>query len=381
MQVLDGSGAIFRIGAEQLSPIAVEIPAFSRAEIAQIVLASQVADARAAVLRQIASMIVVIPFDLSAAPYINRTPQRCALIVPHQGTWYTIAFNGFCTREEISSLGHGSQMIRTLTFCASVYDAAQGKYTGISPGGPADPPGPWLPPGPDPRDPYIPPPFVPPTQAEVAGWWKLLETSGTTAYDSSGNGNHLAVTSPTWSNGLVANGTGGGIASGGVNYNIRAGPISYCAWFSPGMKTRVNPSYFVYPFPHNVMSADIPGSGGPGWGANVWNAPDSGAYLKADWSVYNADRPDLVSIGVMRHYCLTFGGGSGTIYVDGISIATGPLGDTSNTNIIRLNHHNNDSAYGNNRFACGTLRDARIYKSILTQSQILQIVAMGPAKS
>lgn len=164
MEVLTGSGAIFRIGAEQLSPIAVEIPAFSRAEIAQIVLASQVADARAAVLRQIASMIVVIPFDLSAAPYINRTPQRCALIVPHQGTWYTIAFNGFCTREEISSLGHGSQMIRTLTFCASVYDAAQGKYTGISPGGPADPPGPWLPPGPDPRDPYIPPP--PPSWTE-----------------------------------------------------------------------------------------------------------------------------------------------------------------------------------------------------------------------
>jgi hypothetical protein len=147
------------------------------------------------------------------------------------------------------------------------------------------------------------------------------------------------------------------------------------------MKTRVDPSNIVYPFPHNVMSSDIPGYGGPGWGANVWNSPDSGSYLKADWSVYNADRPDLVSIGAMRHYCMTFGGGSGSIYVDGISIATGSLSASANANIIRLNHHNNDTGYGNNRFACGTLRDARIYKSILTQAQILQIVAMGPAKS
>ena len=48
----------------------------------------------------------------------------------------------------------------------------------------------------------------------LVGWWKFDETSGTVAYDSSGNGNHGTLTNgPTWTDGKI----GGAINFDGIN--------------------------------------------------------------------------------------------------------------------------------------------------------------------
>jgi hypothetical protein len=48
----------------------------------------------------------------------------------------------------------------------------------------------------------------------LVGWWKFDETSGTVAYDSSGNGNHGNLTNgPTWVSGKI----GGALSFDGVN--------------------------------------------------------------------------------------------------------------------------------------------------------------------
>ncbi|KPK37787.1 MAG: hypothetical protein AMJ65_13795, partial [Phycisphaerae bacterium SG8_4] len=41
-------------------------------------------------------------------------------------------------------------------------------------------------------------------RAELIGWWKFDEASGTTAYDSSGNGNHgTLIGNPQWVAGKI----------------------------------------------------------------------------------------------------------------------------------------------------------------------------------
>ena len=56
----------------------------------------------------------------------------------------------------------------------------------------------------------------------LVGWWKFDETSGTVAYDSSGNGNHGTLTNgPTWTDGKI----GGALSFDGENDYVNLGNV------------------------------------------------------------------------------------------------------------------------------------------------------------
>src|SRR5262249_27167209 len=56
----------------------------------------------------------------------------------------------------------------------------------------------------------------------LMGWWKLDDASGTTALDSSGNGNNGTLSGGTWTTGQV----GGALNLNGVNQSVQAASTS-----------------------------------------------------------------------------------------------------------------------------------------------------------
>jgi hypothetical protein len=221
----------------------------------------------------------------------------------------------------------------------------------------------------------------PPGPADV-GWWKLNETSGVVAADSSGGGHPAAVTAPTWNSGLVADGTGNGLAAVTLPISLRTPPNSFSCWFTPATRTDAGVSGGPYsPWPPNVISNDVFGLGGVGIGANVWSNAGGGGTVVVG-SVANPVPGLLLVAGHQYHLAVTYGLASTNVYVDSVMVATaGPIGYYSGgpTSLFRMNYHNEDPAYSTARFAKGTLRDVRVYSSELTAAQVAALFAVGPA--
>lgn len=219
---------------------------------------------------------------------------------------------------------------------------------------------------------------APPAPADV-GWWKLNETSGTVAADSSGNNRHATVTGPSWNDGLTSDGTGNGIAVATVGVNIRTQPVSYSLWFTP--VTRSNQSSgLVQPFPPNVLSNDIFGLGGIGIGINVRDTYGGNNTVIAAY-FYNSELPAYISSGVRRHFAVVGDATSSKLYIDGnlISTSSSLQNFASSSGTLRFNYTNEDTNYQQNRFSKGTLRDVRVYKRALTAGEVQNTFLQGPA--
>lgn len=222
---------------------------------------------------------------------------------------------------------------------------------------------------------------VPPDPTDLA-WWKLNETSGTVAYDSTGNNRHATVTSPTWSDGLVGNGLGQGIAMFQPLYNMRTQPITMSGWFTPTVRNRVYGTPYYSPFPPNVLSNDNYGGAGIGIGFNVWtNGASPGNYM-IDPLLGNISGVTIVA-GTRYFFATIYGPTETTVYLNGAVVATyGVLnlsGGSGIVNEFRLNYHNGDTSYQTNRFAAGTLRDVRLYRRTLSPQDIQTLYTNGPA--
>jgi hypothetical protein len=205
----------------------------------------------------------------------------------------------------------------------------------------------------------------------LVGWWKLDETSGTTAADSSGNGNTGTVNGPaTW----VAGQLGGGLQLSGTNNYVECGngaslnmraQVTLSAWIKPTTAGNGQHQHYVtkgdtcYALKHNT---------GNYMEFNVYD----GAWYTASGPAVNA----ATFNNVWHHVAGTYDGTTLKIYVDGVLQPTtathvGQIGASSTS--VTLGRDNTN----NGRYFTGIIDDARIYNRALSDVEILKVMAGG----
>ncbi len=217
-------------------------------------------------------------------------------------------------------------------------------------------------------------------------WYKLDETSGNVAHDSTANHYDVTLANVTWDMGANFVLPGGGADSGGstnVAAGLRQAPVSFTAWLAPASRSdETSNMHAIQPYPPNAVSGDVAGQFGFGIGLNVWTDGTQGSALAAEnvgYQFSNGGSP--FTAGVEYFVAAAIDTATATLYVDGQVIGTanttapGPSGTTP----LRLGYHNEDTGYGTKRFYSGRMRDVRVYKRVLTGAEIAALYATGPA--
>ncbi len=197
----------------------------------------------------------------------------------------------------------------------------------------------------------------------LAGYWKLDDGSGTSATDSSTNGNTGTLTNgPTWTTGQI----GGAVNFDGTNDYISLPSTinvstlgAWSAWFktsSSGNNEIIGKDKFNGPTNSNHRVALISGQVVFYDGTN-----DVAAYTLTSPSTYND--------GNWHHMTATWGMGA-KLYVDGVVVAssTSNAADNSGT-YISIGRNNNE---GNTPtwYFNGQIDEARIYNRVLSSDEV-----------
>ena len=201
--------------------------------------------------------------------------------------------------------------------------------------------------------------------AQLVAWWRFDDGSGTTALDSSGNGNDGTLSGgATWVDGQLGgaiqfNGTNSYVAAPHIPFNDQSFTITM--WINPVLYTAQQVVFGQVQTGSANLSmhfriggpggtAPVPGAVRMGFYSNDLNAP-GGLILDNNW------------------YHLTFwydvAGPTRRIYIDGVQVAedTGApyQGTTGETRIGQWN---------NNQWFQGIIDDVQIYANALTEAQI-----------
>jgi len=196
---------------------------------------------------------------------------------------------------------------------------------------------------------------------DLLGHWRLDETSGTTAFDASGNGNDgTLMGDPQWVPGklggaLEFDGSGDYIDCGdGANFNIPVN-ITIACWIK------------VNAFDKTWQAIVTSGDGS-------WRVHRSSSSNNIAWGSSGLSPTDLtgttdVSTGDWFHITAVYNGAQKLLYIDGnldaSSDSTGNINDSS----YKVNIGENNQATG--RHFDGLIDDVRIYKRALTDVEIL----------
>jgi hypothetical protein len=216
-------------------------------------------------------------------------------------------------------------------------------------------------------------------------WYRLDETSGTTAHDSSPN--HYDITDlygVAWEGG--ANFDGSTVCGRTiVSQSFRVAPVTMSVWITALSRgDEMSNSHALTPYPPNAFSGDSPGRGGFGVGLNVWTdgVPGGGLALETGAGAAIAFHT-LGGYGAGTEYfvALVIGPAQANLYVNGALSGTVaanlPLGAAPAP--LHLGCTNDDTNYNTKRFFRGRVRDARIYTRLLGTGEIAQLYAAGPA--
>jgi hypothetical protein len=232
---------------------------------------------------------------------------------------------------------------------------------------PSAPPPPSSPPSPTPSPPSLPDHLVFAVQPSdtVAGfalpttglyrYYKLDETSGTVAHDSSGNGvDGTLVNGPTWTTGIV----GGGLSFNGVDQYVNAGTIPALALSDS----------FTWAFWANLRT-----TAGDLIGNRTGGAGGVGAFIKFTQQNFqfwtNGTTPYVnytVPLGAWYHLCVVKNGPSLTYYSDGQVVATGTAEADMGWNPFYLG---GDIFWGP-EMADETLDEVRLYTRALSATEV-----------
>jgi autotransporter-associated beta strand protein len=198
---------------------------------------------------------------------------------------------------------------------------------------------------------------APPLSASLLAWYKLDETSGTDAADSSGNNNTATLyNGPVW-------GTVGGqpaLTFDGADDYVQTpvpsgGTRTLSAWIRP--HTAMNSSLI-----YSVFDSDVPGAYGTGWG--VANGQIRVILEDQFW-----DTGISVTLNQWQHGTLAFDATQARFYTNGVLAATlnyfqGSVGTTA---------YKIGRSHANPLTFDGDLRDARIYNRALYGGEVQQI--------
>lgn len=223
----------------------------------------------------------------------------------------------------------------------------------------------------------------------LVAWYKLDETSGTAAADSSGNGRNATVAgTASWNSGDGFTFAGGANGSGNaitLPNNLLSGLDDVSVDFDVKVDPTLTGNYFMFnlgnvaPFPNGTGYLFVTGKDG--------NGAYRGTMATGGFATeQSASRAGGLSTGVWKHVTLTIDGGTpespGTskLYEDGVLVATnsnitakpsqiGEPDGTSNRNFIGR------SAYTADRSFKGTIRDFRIYDRALDEADAATLSA------
>jgi len=203
--------------------------------------------------------------------------------------------------------------------------------------------------------------------AGLVAHWKLDEGSGTTAYDSSGQGNDgTLIGDPQWVAGLLD----GALEFDGIDDYVDFGnppdlpagrsARSMCGW---GKTNTVAAGWrwiaaYGSAATSQAMFIGITGDDlfGGGYGDDIQNN-------------------DFWEVGVWHHICLTYDGTTARLYADGIEVASGAKNWDLVLNRAHIGRQVNDAV----EFWDGAVDDVRIYDYALSSAEIKELAAIPKA--
>jgi len=192
------------------------------------------------------------------------------------------------------------------------------------------------------------------TKAELVGWWRFDEGSGTVAYDTSGNGNDGTFNgNPQWVSGFI----GGALEFDGVDDYVAIGDLDLTGSFTltfwmrpsllPGEWHSVVMKEYDYGFEFDGTNLlGRVGNGAGGWGATVSTTISTPA--------------------IWYHAALTWNGSDLEIFIDASSVGQNTGTHVSNNNPLLFGSWNTSSEFFN-----GTIDDVRIYDHVLSGVEVL----------
>ena len=202
---------------------------------------------------------------------------------------------------------------------------------------------------------------------DLAAYWKFDEGSGTTAFDSSGNGNDgIFVGDPKWVPGKL----GGALEFNGDDYlNCGNGQslqiqdaITIAFWFKVDAFQTTWEAFMA----KGDNSYRTSRGGGDG---NATHMGISGTSVGGGNGWFNGNV--IVTGGEWHHMAATYDGAEGRIYIDGVLDVTSP--GTGQINISDYNFYIGENAQATGRFLHGILDDVRIYNQALSATDISRI--------
>ena len=209
---------------------------------------------------------------------------------------------------------------------------------------------------------------------DLVGHWTFDEGSGTTAFDSSGNGNDgIFNGDPQWVPGKL----GGALEFNGDDYldcgndpslEIRDA-ITITFWFQ--VEAFENSWEAFLSKGDSAYRASRGGGSGDGTHLGI---SGTGAGGGNGW--FNG--PTIITGGDWHHFAGTYDGAEGRIYVDGVLDASTPA--SGQINIEPENFWIGNNSQNTSRQLHGLLDDVRLYKRALTDVEVLGVMAGGGAE-
>jgi hypothetical protein len=212
--------------------------------------------------------------------------------------------------------------------------------------------------------------------AELVGWWKLDDGSGTVAVDSSGYGRDGTITNATWDTGKY----GAALAFDGTAYvefpadawssiEMQA-TFTFWAYGDPAAQPQANFIFGAFQDPANngsrVMSAHVPWSN-----SNVYfdsGGTTAGAYDR----IQNAATPEEFA-GSWQHWALVKNADTGDqmIYLNGVLWHSGTGMTMPMTGVTKFTIGAKPSI---ENFYLGMMDDIRLFDHALTEDEIMAVV-------
>ncbi|MFC1793179.1 LamG-like jellyroll fold domain-containing protein, partial [Planctomycetota bacterium] len=219
-------------------------------------------------------------------------------------------------------------------------------------------------------------PYIPITDPNLVGWWKLDEGSGVIVLDGSGYGNHGTLKGdPQWvighdGNALEFNGSSAYVDCGNAEaLNVDVFSVSFWCNIPSTQGWR-----------HMISRGSHGASGSPGsvnWGVMMYDGAETilfETFNDTAWIGITAD----TTIGEWHHIVAIYDGDTMQLYHDGALAATtsgaGILLDESRRFLIGAKSDNG----GQSEYFSGSIDDVRIYNKALTQDEIIQAMQGDP---
>lgn len=211
---------------------------------------------------------------------------------------------------------------------------------------------------------------------DAAAHWKLDETSGTTAADSSGSGHHgTLINGPAWT---TAGTIGGALAFDGIDDHMRVASPS--ALLQPTSAFAIS-VWVKYTVTDTSGSSEV-ATMGNSYGLRVRSTGEVSAYFASGPGAWNFATTTGAGLndGTWHHVVGQYTGTALQVYVDGVfnrqQSFSGPIAYGLGTSFY-LGQHNNSADYNFN----GAIDQVRVYGRALTAGEVSALTAESPAFS